>query len=247
MRRYFPVLYSVLILITAGCEDKEKSSNINDNRDPASTVEMADSTEIEQPIKTKKEEKDPWINIDGPLLVQEELIPFLTEYGKKNPEDRVKIITRFGDIEVLLYKDTPLHRANFIYLVKLGYFNNTMFHRVANNFVIQGGNSDNPDTPKKRTKIGSYLIPSEFEAGHRHTRGAFSAAKYAEQNVSKASSPYEFFIVQSQRGAHHIDNDHTVFGRVTKGMDVVDEIAKQEVGEGEWPHMNIYIKMEIIK
>src|SRR5690606_12031740 len=192
----------------------------------------------------KKE--DQWVNIDGPLITQKELIPFLTEYGKENPEDRVRIITRFGDIEVQLYKDTPLHRANFIYLVKLGYFDNTFFHRVSENFVIQGGNSDNRDTPRKRTKIGSYLIPAEFEAGHRHTRGAFSAAKYAEQNVSKASSPYEFFIVQSSRGAHHLDNDHTVFGRVTKGMDVVDEIAKQDVGEGDWPNLNIYINMEII-
>ena len=44
-----------------------------------------------------------------------------------------------------------------------------------------------------------------------------------------------------------MDNDHTVFGRVTRGMDVVDEIANQEVGEGEWPHRNIHIKMEIIE
>lgn len=247
MKRYIPVLFSVLFLISASCEDKEKSRNINRESDPAPPIITADTTTIQQSKKSEGEEQDPWVNIDGPLIVQEELIPFLTEYGKQNQEDRVRIITRFGDIEVLLYKDTPLHRANFIYLVKLGYFDNTFFHRVANNFVIQGGNSDNTDTPKKRSKIGSYLIPSEFEAGHRHTRGAFSAAKYAEQNVSKASSPYEFFIVQSHRGAHHIDNDHTVFGRVTKGMDVVDEIAKQEVGEGEWPHLNIYIKMEIIE
>ena len=79
-----------------------------------------------------------------------------------------------------------------------------------------------PGTNKKRHHIGDYLIPSEFEAGHKHVRGALSAAKYAEQNVSKASSPYEFYIVQSDRGAHHLDNEHTVFGRVIDGMDVVD-------------------------
>ena len=180
------------------------------------------------------------------MLVQEELIPFLTKYGKENPENEIRITTRFGDIDVLLYNDTPLHRANFIFLVKQGYFDKTFFHRVAEGFVIQGGNSDNPETSVKRQNIGSFLIPSEFEAGHRHTRGAFSAAKYSEQNVSKASSPFEFFIVQSPNGAHHLDNDHTVFGRVTRGMDVVDEIAKQEIGEGEWPLLNIPIEVKIL-
>lgn len=200
-----------------------------------------------QKRETEKKKEETRVNIDeGPQLVQEELIPFLTEYGKKNPENKVKISTRYGDIEVQLYNDTPLHRANFIYLVKQGYFDGTFFHRVAEGFVIQGGNSDKPETSKKRNKIGSFLIPGEFDTGHRHTRGAFSAAKYAEQNVSKASSPFEFFIVQSHRGAHHIDNDHTVFGRVTKGMDVVDEINKQEVGEGEWPYINIPMEVEIM-
>jgi len=181
------------------------------------------------------------------MIVQEKLIPFLTEYGKKNLENKFRISTSFGDIDVLLYNDTPLHRANMILLIKKGYFNGTFFHRVANGFVIQGGNSDNRKTSTKRNNMGSYLIPSEFEAGHRHTRGAFSAAKYAEQNISKASSPFEFFIVQSDRGAHHLDNDHTVYGKVTKGMDVVDEIAKQPIGEGEWPLINIPITVEIIE
>lgn len=182
----------------------------------------------------------------GPILTQEELIPFLTEYGKENLETKIRIVTRLGNIDVLLYNDTPLHRANFIFLAKQGYFDGTFFHRVAEGFVIQGGNSDKPETSKKRTKIGNFLIPGEFNTAHRHTRGAFSAAKYAEQNVSKASSPYEFFIVQSERGAHHLDNDHTVFGRVISGMDVVDEINRQEVGEGEWPHLNIPIKVDLL-
>jgi len=233
----------------ASCEDKEKSRNNNPTPIITSDVNEKDSvTEQAEVVKdtvNKNDEQEGFI-VPEKQLVQEELIPFLTEYGKENPENRVKIITRFGDIEVRLFEDTPLHRANFIYLVKNKYFNDTFFHRVAEGFVIQGGNSDNPDTSNKRNSIGNYLIPSEFDAGHRHTRGAFSAAKYAEQNVSKASSPFEFFIVQSHRGAHHLDNDHTVFGRVTKGMDVVDEIAEQEVGEGEWPNHNIYIQVEII-
>lgn len=179
-------------------------------------------------------------------IEQEELIPFLTKYGKENPETKVLIETPFGDIKVQLYKDTPLHRANFIRLVKMGYFDATFFHRVSKNFVIQGGNSDRTAASKIRSKVGSFLIPSEFEAGHTHTRGAFGAAKYSEQNVSNASSPFEFYIVQGERGAHHIDNEHTVFGRVISGMDVVDKIAQVEVDDKEWPRENVDIDIKVL-
>ncbi len=180
-------------------------------------------------------------------IAQEELIPTLKEFGEENPETRVRIITSFGDIEVELYRDTPLHRANFIMLTKDRYFDHTYFYRVAPDFVIQAGNSDNEETREHRERVGKYLIPNEFDAGYRHSRGAFSAAKYSEQNVSKASSPFEFFIVTSESGAHHLNNDHTVFGRVTKGMDVVDEISKVESNESEWPIDNVHIDVEIIE
>lgn len=246
--------YNILIFLTAAaifssCEDK-KTSKDNEVKNVQELPVQPDSasvdnTTIEKVVKAEEEQQKK--RPEGPLLVQEELIPFLTRYGKENPEDKVRIETRFGNIDVQLYKDTPLHRANFIFLVKQDYFDNTFFHRVAEDFVIQAGNSDTPETNKKRHYIGDYLIPSEFEAGHRHVRGAFSAAKYAEQNVSKASSPYEFFIVQSERGAHHIDNDHTVFGRVIDGMEVVDSIAKVPVDGSEWPLKNIYIDAKIIE
>ncbi|WP_183075468.1 peptidylprolyl isomerase [Gillisia mitskevichiae] len=246
MTRKISYLLISFVLLLASCEDTQKSKIKNTGSSSSNTItKVKDSSENK--INSSKKKKDKLFLHDEPMLVQEKLIPFLTEYGKKNTENKIRISTRFGDIDIVLYNDTPLHRANMILLIKEGYFNGTFFHRVANGFVIQGGNSDNKDTSIKRNNIGSYLIPSEFEAGHRHTRGAFSAAKYAEQNVSKASSPFEFFIVQSERGAHHLDNDHTVYGKVIKGMDVVDEIAKQPIGEGEWPLINIPITVEILK
>lgn len=242
MTRLLLILCSVLLL--TACEDKKSSPEKVTT--PANEVtEKGDSAVKKEKKETQEEVKKS--RPEGPLLVQEELIPFLTQYGKGNPEDKIRIKTRFGNIDVELFHDTPLHRANFILLVKNDYFDETFFHRVANGFVIQGGNSDNPSTNKKRHYIGDYLIPSEFDAGHKHVRGAFSAAKYAEQNVSKASSPFEFFIVQSETGAHHLDREHTVFGRVVAGMDVVDEIAKVEVDEGEWPLRNIYLDVDIIE
>lgn len=236
------LIFICVTTIFASCEDK-KTATQNSTAPPLEkpvqpdTV-ARDNTKVEKVVEAGEEKKE-WR--EGPLLVQEELIPFLTEYGEKNPENQVRIKTRFGNIDVELFRDTPLHRANFLYLVKEDYFDNTFFHRVTEGFVIQGGNSDNPDTNRKRHRIGDFLIPSEFDAGHRHVRGALAAAKYEEQNVSKASSPYEFYIVQDPEGAHHLDNDHTVFGRVISGMDVVDEINKVETDQSDWPLTNIHI------
>lgn len=179
-------------------------------------------------------------------LDQKELIPFLTEYGKENPETHIRISTSYGNIDVRLFKDTPLHRANFIRLTKIGYFNSTVFHRVSKDFVDQGGNSDEKATSKIRKAVGHYLIPSEFKSDHAHKRGAFSMAKYSEQNVSNASSPFEFFIVASSNGAHHLDNEHTVFGEVTKGMEVVDSINNVEVDLSEWPLIDIPMTIEVM-
>ncbi|WP_372917595.1 peptidylprolyl isomerase [Salegentibacter sp.] len=255
MTRKLTILSLAIILIFSSCEDKQSSSKNNadtavdtlKNKDVSndSSIDSLQNSD-EEKSKTKAPEEEGVTSIDFPIE-QEELIPTLTEYGEENPETRIRIITSFGDIEVSLYRDTPLHRANFIMLTKDKYFDHTYFYRVSPNFVIQGGNSDNTATSRHRKKIGSYLIPSEFEAGYRHVRGAFSAAKYSEQNVSKASSPFEFFIVTKPDGAHHLDNDHTVFGRVTKGMDVVDEIAQVETGQSEWPVDNIEIDIEIIE
>ncbi|MDX1542705.1 MAG: peptidylprolyl isomerase, partial [Christiangramia sp.] len=236
MFRKLSFIAIAFVLIFASCEDKESSSKDDNTLTPEelkaqkkqdSIQRARDSIfelrkrELAEENRESKIEQNPMFPI-----AQEELIPTLTEYGKKNPETRVRIKTKFGNIDVQLYRDTPLHRANFIMLVKNDYFNDTFFHRVAPGFVIQGGNADNQTTASNRGDVGNYLIPSEFDAGHKHTYGAFSAAKYAEQNVSKASSPFEFFIVMDKGGTPHLNNDHTVFGRVISGMDVAEKISQ---------------------
>ncbi len=246
----------VSLAFFASCEDKESSSKKNNSqtaeeleqkRKQDSVQRARDSIfelrkrELAEENKETKIEKNPMFPI-----AQEELIPTLTEYGKNNPETRVRIKTKFGNIDVQLYRDTPLHRANFIMLVKNDYFNDTFFHRVAPGFVIQGGNADNQITASNRGDVGNYLIPSEFDAGHKHTYGAFSAAKYAEQNVSKASSPFEFFIVMDKDGTPHLNNDHTVFGRVINGMDVAEKISQVQTGNSEWPRDNVEMDIEIL-
>lgn len=239
--KFFYTLLLLCALTIASCEDKKSTQKVT-------TEEKVAVKKDSTPEEKSKAQNDKLKKKLGSIIEdQSELIPFLTEYGKNNPETLVRIKTSKGDIDVELYKDTPLHRANFILLVKQDYFDKTMFHRVAKGFVDQGGNSDDYGTPRKRMRIGNYLVPNEAKPNHPHVRGAFSAAKYTEQNISEASSPFEFFIVQAERGAHHLDGKHTVFGRVIKGMDVVDKINEVPVDKSEWPLSNIYINVELIK
>jgi len=218
--------------------EKRKNDSITNARDSILKLRKA---ELKRSTATTKFEDQAMFPI-----AQEELIPVLRAYGDENKETRVRIKTKYGNIDVQLFEDTPLHRANFIMLAKNDYFDKTFFHRVAPGFVIQGGNADNQITASNRGDVGSYLIPSEYEAGYRHSYGAFSAAKYAEQNVSKASSPFEFFIVMDRNGTPHLDNDHTVFGRVIKGMDVAEKISQMPTAESEWPVTNIEMDVEVL-
>ena len=181
-------------------------------------------------------------------LTEKNSMDFFLEYDKIHKENIVELDTDKGKIEITLFNETKFHRSNFLYLSKQNYFKSTQFYRVINNFIIQGGNSDNRKIAKKRKKIGKYLLPVDNNHGFKHSRGMVSMPSSIIKNPHKLASPYEFFIVQSKTGAHFLDGDYTIFGKVTKGMDVVDEIAKQETDNAEWPLHNIYIKkVEILE
>ncbi len=239
MRRF---IYLLFLVVAMSCQDTKTS------RKTATQKAQEKGAVSQKDTLSTKEKVHPKGTIQNPIIgSQADLKPFLAKYGKENPETKVRFETRFGNFEVELFKDTPLHRANFIMLVKNEYFNTTQFHRVSPDFVVQGGNNDTQTTARNRARMGSYLLPNESKSKYKHIRGAFSSAKYTEQNISKASAPFEFFIVQPQRGAHHLDGEHTVFGRVTKGMSVVDKINKLEVDGSEWPLENVYMKIVIVE
>lgn len=181
------------------------------------------------------------------FLDEKNAIPFLFDYQQNDLPNQVKISTRFGEIFIELLDEAPYHKANFIYLTRLGYFNDTFFHRVVPNFVIQGGNSDHPNTSKKRREIGRYLLPPDVKKGVKHERGIVSMPSSEMDNPHRLASPYEFFIVQQKGGAYHLDGNYTPFGKVIKGMEVVDAICAQAVDEREAPIDNIRMKIEIVK
>ena len=228
------IVILLLTLVLMNCEDKQSSKKV--------TVKAKDSI-------TEKVEKKELDKKDNEILqlTDQNAIPFFAEYEKNNKEDKVRITTDFGEIEVLLYPETKYHRANFIFLTKQHYFDNTQFYRVVPNFVVQAGNSDNPKIAQRRTNMGRYLLPKDTQHGFKHDRGVLSMPSSEIENPYKLASPYEFFIVVQEGGAHHLDGDYTVFGRVTKGMEVADKIAQQETDSRQWPLHNIYIqKVEII-
>ncbi len=182
------------------------------------------------------------------MLTEENAIDFFFKYQKNLPTTRVKLTTSLGSFTVELYDNVPYHKANFIYLTRKGYFNNTMFHRVVKDFIIQGGNADNRETARKRKEIGRYLLPPDTRKGHKHHRGTISMPSSEIDNPHMLASPYEFFIVVTDPGSYHLDGNYTPFGRVVEGMDVVDLINQQPVDDGDWPSKNIYIKKaEIVK
>ncbi len=113
--------------------------------------------------------------------------------------------------------------------------------------MVQGGNSDESLTKKDRKSIGNYLIPPEFNSGLKHDYGALAAARSWDDNPDKLSNPYEFYFVQNTKGEHHLDGEHTIFGKITKGFEVLDQIAAQKTDKGEYPLFNIKMKINVIK
>lgn len=181
------------------------------------------------------------------VLTEENAIDFFFNYADTLSQNKVKLTTSMGSFTIQLFDDVPYHRANFIYLTRKGYFDNTQFHRVVKDFIIQGGNSDDRKTADKRREIGRYLLPPDAKKGYKHHRGVISMPSSERDNPHKLASPYEFFIVVTKPGSYHLDGSYTPFGRVIEGMDVVDAINNVPVGDGDWPLQNVYIeKAEVL-
>jgi len=237
--KYLLPLTFILFLFNASCEDNKKT--------PAIKTETV-SINLKDSLSKKEDNKKQMLSEakKHPLITNENVVSFLTKYGKENSETQVRLFTKYGNIDLELFEDTPLHRANFIYLVKQGYFNDTYFHRIVPNFIIQAGNSDEAITNKKRAKLGQdYLLPAEIK--HHHEYGTISGAKEYRENPDKKTAPYEFFIfLGPQTSTRHLEGNYTVFGKIIKGMDVVEKIANLPRDEGEWPLQNVRIKANVL-
>lgn len=158
--------------------------------------------------------------------------------NRKDGTYHVLIMTNYGNMVVRLFNETPLHRDNFVDKVKSGFYDSLLFHRVINNFMIQGGDP----TSKKATKgqtVGSGSapgpqIPAEFrtDKGIYHKRGALAAAR--DNNPQKASSNCQFYIVQRKTWRTG-QLDSTV---VSRRLDINEEQKKIYTTVGGTPHLD---------
>jgi peptidyl-prolyl cis-trans isomerase B (cyclophilin B) len=241
----------------------------------------------------------------------------------------ITISTKYGDMVAILFDETPKHKANFIKLAKEGFYDSLLFHRVIEEFMIQGGDPDSKKAvPGQPLGMGGpdYTIDAEFVPTFYHEKGALSAARLGDaQNPEKASSGSQFYIVQGKKfteeelkfdeqkfnmamqqffenpanrpaydtimqfyqtrnreaykaylqqlrprveketgivaekevsperlelyttvgGAPHLDGEYTVFGKVIKGLEVIDKIAAQETNESARPLEDIRMTVKV--
>lgn len=166
-------------------------------------------------------------------------------------DEVVTISTPQGDIRLILFSQTPLHKANFLKLAESGFYTGTTFHRVIPGFMIQGGDPNSKDTDPNNDGEGAAnekMIPAEIRPELRHKRGAVAAARTADfVNPQRMSSASQFYIVQNPQGTPHLDGQYTVFGQVISGQDVVDKIAQQPANERDRPLTDIKMTVKVEK
>lgn len=160
--------------------------------------------------------------------------------AQESEQDRQKVLisTTKGDIVIELFDETPLHRDNFIKLVQDGFYDGTLFHRVINDFMIQGGDPDSKDAqPGEQLGMGGpgYTLPAEFVEGKYHVKGAVAAARQSDQvNPEKESSGSQFYIVQGRVFNH--DELEMLQQRMQK--DLTTEQIRLYTTIGGTPHLD---------
>lgn len=189
----------------------------------------------------------------------------------------VKISTDSGVIVIKLSDSTPLHRDNFVKLVKQGFYDSLLFHRVIPQFMIQGGDPTSKNAPAG-TMLGNgggdmARIPAEIKPYLIHKKGALAAAR--DGNPEKASSACQFYLVEGKTmsdqeldmiesrigrkytpeqrniyktigGTPFLDNNYTVYGEVTTGLEVIHKIVTAQRDASDRPLGDVKMKMELI-
>ena len=162
------------------------------------------------------------------------------------PEEPLfEIYTTEGTITIMLYKDTPLHRDNFVKLASERFYDSLLFHRVIYNFMIQTGDpltKDPANKPSYGTGGPGYTIPAEILPNHTHKKGALAAARMGDTaNPQRESSGSQFYIVHNPDYCSHLDGQYTVFGETLDGFDVIDRIASAKTDDRDCPVNDIRI------
>ena len=254
---------TLVFIFLISCVNEEKQ--VNQGKKPCKKA-----TSIKKTVIKRKYKEVPKFNITDNSVVS-----VLSTFGNFNKEDIIIMQTSKGDMKIKLYNNTPLHKANFLLLSKNKFYENTEFYRVIKDFMIQGGDSDDENRPEMKSKFGRYTIPNEINKNNIHKKGAIAMAREYKKNPKKRSSSFDFFIVQGKiytpgelkaveieknityteaqkqiyytiGGAPHLDGDHSVFGEVISGLEVIDSIANTRIDKSNWPYSDVKINIEIL-
>ena len=200
-------------------------------------------------------------NINGKVLYAVLILIFITALipyvvsseekkasGKGGELEKLKntkavVETKFGNIEIKFFPDMAQgHVKNFVKLAKDGFYNGTIFHRVIPGFMIQGGDPNTKGQDKATYGMGGpgHTVKAEFN-NKSHKRGILSMAR----SMDPDSAGSQFFIVVTD--STFLDRQYTVFGEVTKGMEVADKIVNLPRNENDLPDERVEMKVKIIE
>jgi peptidyl-prolyl cis-trans isomerase B (cyclophilin B) len=219
MKRYITLAVLVLLAVSCGGRRGQKEDGA-----------QADSLAVQEKPVTKADTKPDTSGREKVKLPKEPIFD---------------IVTNMGTIRVKLYKDTPKHRDNFIKLALSHYYDGVLFHRVIDDFMIQGGDPYTRDTARI-AEWGEggpgYNIDAEFVPEHTHKRGALAAARRGDlANPMKESSGSQFYLVQNAENCKHLDGEYTVFGETVGGLNVIDRIAHVQTDRFDRPNRPVII------
>lgn len=213
------------------------------------------------------------------LLTTAFLFTITTSFSQKKSrkDELITIKTQFGTMHAILFDETPKHKENFLKLSKDKFYDGLLFHRIMEDFMIQGGDPESrnaqPGAMLGRGGNG-YKIPAEFSPKLFHQKGALAAAR--DNNPAKESSGCQFYIVEGRvwgqadlakqearaarkltdaqkktyetiGGTPHLDGSYTVFGQVIDGLPVIDQIASQPKDERDRPEKDIAMQISVKK
>lgn len=218
----FVMLISITILLSSCGNKKEVEQLINANE------------------QLKKENKE--IKID--LQKAKSVAGRLDFLASKLKGIKARLVTNYGNIELEFFPEkAPLTVFAFVTRAESGYYNNTQFHRVIKDFMIQGGDPNSKDNNPANDGQGGPIvnIPHEFN-DIKHEPGIISMARISDVNAGAGS---QFFIMHSTKP--YLDNQYTAFGKVANGMEVVDKIANVKTYQSDPKLRDHPVKPVVIK
>jgi len=235
MKNFF-ILFFILVILngcTLGRDLPEEQTKIN-GAIPASYDESDILDQINQ-LKTvnMNQSNQNSGETSGATATQKEGIALENLFATYN---QALIKTNFGDIKVQFYEESPLAVNNFMNLAQQGFYSGTKFHRVIQDFMIQGGdpNSKNDNWNTHGTGGPGYKFKDEINQ-HELVRGSLAMA-----NSGPDTNGSQFFIV-TKEATPWLDGLHTNFGEVVEGMDVVEKIEAVEVNENSHPIKDVFV------